>query len=693
MRPCQQQSGRRNALQRAGRRRSGRGAVLIEFLVVFMPLVFLFVGIWQVCELYAAQLVLARASSAAGRAASVVLPDNPEFYSGVAEDDFDGERKAEVTLAAGLILAASPHFTKDFAVTLSQVPQREFGVIDVTVKAHLDCHGLRMLCPFAETMSMSSTSSHAYHGAAYDPEPLSQSVFGGNTTTATSDCGRGAGGSTGSGNANGGATQGAGGAENSVGGKTSGAGGAKNSSGGNDGRGGASNGSGGTNQRGHGGASNGGSSSAAGGSTQRGLGGSAGGPDSGACTLPPPAGPLASHTNLVRAILARAAENQDSTSCSRGSGGSGGGGASGGEATGGEGSSGGNAGSGGSGGAPEQPCGNGRKWNPSTGRCEFQKSTLCPPDMSFKTTVGDGPGNCCRDAFDEASCTCAAQTNLKGQQLTGSYIPNKSGFGKVDVDFMALGTSCANDMCTVEGNEVAKTDDWGEYLKDAYRIDQWKSLCDGGKAGTSTSTYKEMLKAVKADKAETTKVQNFGAKLNAYCTLLAGKSSDALTKQGVHLQNDPDVVAAEHDLLATFKALDQKKIEKGVEKLGQSTNGFHTEVKVINTLQDLETRQLTDLTNGGILDVTGTQSPCSKCDKDLQAIADVLGIETKYCFKSAFAQSPLTTDAKEVFLANGSRSSFLGKNVAVEGCVTYSKGQKPKYTLAAGQDKLCNPPR
>jgi anti-anti-sigma regulatory factor len=146
-------------MRRAALRRAQRGAVLLEFLVVFMPLVLLFVGVWQASEVYAAQLVLARASSAAGRAASVVFPDNPQFYGGAPQDSFDGERKADVTLAAGLSLAASPHFTKDFSATLNAVPQREFGVVDVTVVAHLDCHGLRILCPFAQPLEMSTRSA------------------------------------------------------------------------------------------------------------------------------------------------------------------------------------------------------------------------------------------------------------------------------------------------------------------------------------------------------------------------------------------------------------------------------------------------------------------------------------------------------------------------------------------------------
>lgn len=290
------------ATRPAALRRTQRGAVLIEFLVVFMPMALLFVGVWQVCELYAAQLVLARASSAAGRAASVVLPDNPDFYGGAPQDVLEGQRKADVELAAGMILAASPHFTKKFAVKVSNVPQRDFGSIEVTVSAELDCRGLRLLCPWADTLAISATSNHAYHGAGYDPTPITESALATSLSrgvSSRSDC---------SDLGVGGAGQGRGGARSftdggaSSGGRSNGAasgGGRSNGAqGGDDGKGGNS-----------------------GGTASRGLGGSGGSANDNSCPLRPPSGPLAARASFVRAVFARAAAEDDLSSCPFGSGG------------------------------------------------------------------------------------------------------------------------------------------------------------------------------------------------------------------------------------------------------------------------------------------------------------------------------------------------------------------------------------
>lgn len=78
----------RNATPRKGRSpKQGKslaadtsGAVYVEFILSFIPLLFLFLGIVQMGMLYAASIAVQHAAVTATRAAAVVLDDDPERY-------------------------------------------------------------------------------------------------------------------------------------------------------------------------------------------------------------------------------------------------------------------------------------------------------------------------------------------------------------------------------------------------------------------------------------------------------------------------------------------------------------------------------------------------------------------------------------------------------------------------------------
>lgn len=57
------------------------GAVYVEFILSFIPLLFLFMGILQMAMLFAASIVVQHAAVTATRAAAVVLDDDPDRYS------------------------------------------------------------------------------------------------------------------------------------------------------------------------------------------------------------------------------------------------------------------------------------------------------------------------------------------------------------------------------------------------------------------------------------------------------------------------------------------------------------------------------------------------------------------------------------------------------------------------------------
>ncbi|HEY8430791.1 MAG TPA: TadE/TadG family type IV pilus assembly protein [Sandaracinaceae bacterium] len=69
---------------------SREGAAYVEFLLAFMPLFVLFLGIVQVSLLFAADLVVKHAAYRATRAAIVVLDDDPRYYRGEDRNALDG---------------------------------------------------------------------------------------------------------------------------------------------------------------------------------------------------------------------------------------------------------------------------------------------------------------------------------------------------------------------------------------------------------------------------------------------------------------------------------------------------------------------------------------------------------------------------------------------------------------------------
>jgi hypothetical protein len=56
------------------------GAVYVEFLLAFIPLLFMFLGMVQMGLLYGASLVVQHSSNVAVRAAMVVMDDDPQYY-------------------------------------------------------------------------------------------------------------------------------------------------------------------------------------------------------------------------------------------------------------------------------------------------------------------------------------------------------------------------------------------------------------------------------------------------------------------------------------------------------------------------------------------------------------------------------------------------------------------------------------
>lgn len=101
-------------------RKDARGAVYVEFLIVFMPLFVMFMSLVQLAFVQVANVVTKHAAVQAARAAIVVLPDDPAFYGNTPVNKVAGDRKTVIDLAArGRLsaIAAMPDFEIKFPST------------------------------------------------------------------------------------------------------------------------------------------------------------------------------------------------------------------------------------------------------------------------------------------------------------------------------------------------------------------------------------------------------------------------------------------------------------------------------------------------------------------------------------------------------------------------------------------------
>jgi Flp pilus assembly protein TadG len=110
------------------------GAVYVEFVIAFMPLMVMFSGLFQLGMLQIADVVTQHAAVTAARAAMVILPDNPIYYdTGV--DQIGGQRYADIQLAAQTTLTAidpSPQVQVRFVNTAGgSAPVSSVGQFDI----------------------------------------------------------------------------------------------------------------------------------------------------------------------------------------------------------------------------------------------------------------------------------------------------------------------------------------------------------------------------------------------------------------------------------------------------------------------------------------------------------------------------------------------------------------------------------
>ncbi len=142
------------------------GAVFVEQLIVFFPTLFFILVVYQLMDLFTANILLRHASFAAARAAIVVLPDNPARYSGAGVNQFTGARKLAVERAAGLVLKTDPHF--DASSIGVEVAKNGNEQLRATVTARYQCFAsfVNIVCG-GGSRELKGVGVDVYQGASY----------------------------------------------------------------------------------------------------------------------------------------------------------------------------------------------------------------------------------------------------------------------------------------------------------------------------------------------------------------------------------------------------------------------------------------------------------------------------------------------------------------------------------------------
>jgi hypothetical protein len=151
-----------------------RGVLLIEAILVYVPVALFFFLTWQLGELAAADLVLARAATAAAREAVVVLPDDPRHYAGEAPLDAQApRRRAAVEAAARSVLSAAPSFdvgSLELELVLVAGPAPDLVLLDTRLHADFRCSGgglSLVVCGASSRRTLSAVARGVVHGARY----------------------------------------------------------------------------------------------------------------------------------------------------------------------------------------------------------------------------------------------------------------------------------------------------------------------------------------------------------------------------------------------------------------------------------------------------------------------------------------------------------------------------------------------
>lgn len=113
--------------------RDERGGAFVETLIAFPCVLFTFLGVYMMIYMYAADLIVERAASAAARAASVYLADSASLFPS------DEVRMSYVREAARRVLFASPVLDANSVEVEVAGDRSGWSELTASVHADFDC--------------------------------------------------------------------------------------------------------------------------------------------------------------------------------------------------------------------------------------------------------------------------------------------------------------------------------------------------------------------------------------------------------------------------------------------------------------------------------------------------------------------------------------------------------------------------
>ncbi|MEZ4220821.1 MAG: hypothetical protein R3B13_07800 [Polyangiaceae bacterium] len=157
-----------------------RGAVYVEFLAVFMPLLTAFLCLAQGVGMFSAKLITKHAAVLGARAAVVVIPDDKQYYDGVDKGQATGKKLDDIKKAVLIGLGANKSIS--LALTMNQIivggdskaAKSNFSrneTVTVYVDSVYRCSlpiGKYAVCGFDTLATLQSKASLRIHGADYD---------------------------------------------------------------------------------------------------------------------------------------------------------------------------------------------------------------------------------------------------------------------------------------------------------------------------------------------------------------------------------------------------------------------------------------------------------------------------------------------------------------------------------------------
>jgi len=150
--------------------RDQRGAVYLEMLIGYLPVIAFFFGVLQVADIAAAHLIVQRAAGAAARAAAVVIPDDDAFYTGSDLEPADRKladiRRAAMTVTRAMDRLTSAGVELDRDVSIVHDRDRVREPITATVRARYRCFA-RVFCGLDGSVTLSAQATLPYQGARY----------------------------------------------------------------------------------------------------------------------------------------------------------------------------------------------------------------------------------------------------------------------------------------------------------------------------------------------------------------------------------------------------------------------------------------------------------------------------------------------------------------------------------------------